>query len=68
MGLDLTWRDLQAVAKEMSRLWDFAKGFDVSAPCSELHSVGDVGHPVDARIWLSVNGVVKQEGTLLEMI
>jgi fumarylpyruvate hydrolase len=32
VGLDLTRRDMQAVAKEMSRPWDFAKGFDASAP------------------------------------
>jgi fumarylpyruvate hydrolase len=68
VGLDLTRRDLQADAKELRRPWDFAKGFDASAPCSELHPVGEVGHPVDAQIWLKVNGVVKQQGTLQEMI
>jgi fumarylpyruvate hydrolase len=68
VGLDLTRRDMQAVAKEMSRPWDFAKGFDASAPCSALRPVGEVGHPADARIRLSINGVVKQDGTLREMI
>lgn len=67
-GLDLTRRDLQAVAKEMSRPWDFAKGFDASAPCSALRPVSEVGHPGDARIWLAVNGAVRQDGTLQEMI
>jgi fumarylpyruvate hydrolase len=68
VGLDLTRRDLQAVAKEMSRPWDMAKGFDASAPCSELHPVSEVGHPSHARIWLEVNGSVKQDGNLDEMI
>lgn len=68
VGLDLTRRDLQAVAKEMSRPWDFAKGFDASAPCSRLHPVSEVGHPEGARIWLEINGALKQDGSLQEMI
>jgi fumarylpyruvate hydrolase len=68
VGLDLTRRDMQAVAKEMSRPWDFAKGFDASAPCSALRPVSEVGHPADARIWFEINGDVKQDGSLQEMI
>lgn len=68
VGLDLTRRDLQAAAKDMGRPWDMAKGFDASAPCSELHPVSEVGHPAQARIWLEVNGVSKQQGNLDEMI
>ena len=67
-GLDLTRRDMQAVAKEMSRPWDFAKGFDASGPCSEIHPVRQVGHPHQARIWLKVNGEIRQDGNLNEMI
>jgi fumarylpyruvate hydrolase len=67
-GIDLTKRDLQAVAKELSRPWDLSKGFDASAPCSELHPVSEVGHPSDKRIWLEVNGQIRQEGNLDEMI
>ncbi|MFM9437353.1 fumarylpyruvate hydrolase [Janthinobacterium sp. CG_23.3] len=68
VGLDLTRRDLQAVAKEMGRPWDFSKGFDASAPCSALRPASEIGHPSDARIWLEVNGAVKQDGNLREMI
>jgi fumarylpyruvate hydrolase len=68
VGLDLTRRDLQAVAKDAGRPWDMAKGFDASAPCSALHPVSDVGHPAQARIWLEVNGTLRQEGNLDEMI
>ena len=68
VGLDLTRRDLQALAKKDGRPWDMAKGFDASAPCSPLQPVGAVGHPQDAAIWLEVNGQRKQEGNLNEMI
>lgn len=68
VGLDLTRRDLQAAAKDAGRPWDMAKGFDASAPCSLLHPVSDVGHPAQARIWLEVNGTLRQEGNLDEMI
>ena len=68
VGLDLTRRDLQAVAKKDGRPWDMAKGFDASAPCSPLLPASRTGHPREARIWLEVNGQLKQEGKLNEMI
>ena len=69
VGLDLTLRDLQAVAKQMSRPWDFSKGFDASAPCSALRPVASGGHPPEStRVALEVNGAVRQEGTLDQMI
>ncbi|SED16701.1 fumarylpyruvate hydrolase [Rhizobiales bacterium GAS191] len=67
-GIDLTRRDLQQQAKDMGRPWDFGKGFDRSAPCAPLHQVAEVGHPAKGRIWLSVNGVVKQDADLAELI
>jgi fumarylpyruvate hydrolase len=69
VGLDLTLRDVQAVAKEMSRPWDFAKGFDASAPCSALLPVAVGGHPpADCALRLEVNGLVRQQGRLDQMI
>jgi len=68
VGLDLTRRDLQAVAKKEGRPWDMAKGFDASAPCSPLLPVSCTGHPQEGRIWLEVNGEARQEGNLNEMI
>jgi fumarylpyruvate hydrolase len=67
-GIDLTRRDLQQQAKELGRPWDFGKGFDRSAPCAPLHRVAETGHPAKGRIWLSVNGAVKQDGDLSELI
>jgi fumarylpyruvate hydrolase len=69
VGLDLTLRDVQAVAKQMSRPWDFSKGFDASAPCSALRPAASGGHPPEStRVALEVNGAVRQEGTLDQMI
>jgi fumarylpyruvate hydrolase len=68
VGVDLTRRDLQDVAKKMSRPWDWAKGFDASAPCSPLRRAVETGHPATGRIWLSVNGAVRQDGNLAELI
>lgn len=68
VGVDLTRRDVQAIAKKMSRPWDWAKGFDASAPCGPLVPVAQTGHPGTGRISLSVNGEVRQQGDLNEMI
>jgi fumarylpyruvate hydrolase len=68
VGVDLTRRDLQDVAKKASRPWDLAKGFDASGPCSPLQPLACTGHPEQARVWLEVNGEVKQDGNLNEMI
>lgn len=68
VGLDLTRRDLQDEAKKMSRPWDWAKGFDASAPCSALRPLAEVGHISRGRIWLEVNGRLRQEGDLRDLI
>ncbi|TJZ94221.1 fumarylacetoacetate hydrolase family protein [Paracoccus gahaiensis] len=64
-GNDLTRRDLQAEAKRMGRPWDMAKGFDGSAVCGPLQP----GAPADdARLVAEVNGQVRQDGRLSQMI
>ena len=67
LGIDLTRRDLQAQAKEKGRPWEMSKGFDQSAPISAIVPVKKNAHPVTGRIWLSVNGVIKQDGDLQQM-
>lgn len=68
VGIDLTRRDLQTVAKTMGRPWDFAKGFDHSAPIGALKPL-DNAMTLDAgRIWLAVNGTVRQDADLADMI
>ena len=68
VGIDLTRRDLQQEAKDKKRPWDWGKGFDHSAPCSPLHPASQTGHPARGRIRLAVNGVVKQDSNLDQMI
>jgi fumarylpyruvate hydrolase len=67
-GIDLTRRDLQAVAKKAGRPWDMAKGFDCSAPIGTLARANEIGHPSAGRIALSVNGVERQKGDLADQI
>jgi fumarylpyruvate hydrolase len=68
VGLDMTRRDLQGEAKKMGRPWDTGKAFDQSAPCSALVPVAECGHPSKGSIRLMVNGEVRQEGDLNQLI
>ena len=67
-GLDMTRRDLQAVAKDKRRPWDLGKdveGSAVLAPLTPAEAFGPVGEQI---IRLSVNGEVRQEAPLSDMI
>ena len=68
VGIDLTRRDLQLQAREQGRPWDWGKGFDLSAPIAPLRPVSEVGHPKVGRIWLAVDGVVKQNSDISKLI
>lgn len=68
VGIDLTRRDLQQEAKDKRRPWDWGKGFDHSAPLSTLVPADRIGHPAKGRIHLAVNGQIKQDGNLDQMI
>lgn len=68
VGLDMTRRDLQGIAKTAGRPWDMGKGFDHSAPCTALVRAEQIGHPDKGAIWLKVNGVERQRGDLADLI
>ena len=68
VGLDLTRRDRQGEAKKAGRPWDTGKAFDRAAPCAAIHPVSVVGHPSQGAITLNVNGEVRQQGDLTELI
>jgi len=68
VGNDLTRRDLQADAKEHGRPWDTSKGFDHSAVISAITPAQQSGHLRTGRIWLKVNGQVRQQADLSELI
>jgi len=67
VGLDLTRRDIQGRAKEKGQPWDMGKGFDQSAVAAAIQPVAKVGHPHRGRIWLAVNGEIRQDGDLAAM-
>ncbi|WP_171207867.1 MULTISPECIES: fumarylacetoacetate hydrolase family protein [unclassified Ruegeria] len=68
VALDMTRRDLQGEAKKAGRPWEIGKAFERSAPVGVLRPVAEIGHPDQGRIALSVNGELRQEGDLNQMI
>ena len=68
VGIDLTRRDLQAVARDAGRPWEWGKAFDRAAPCAPIVPASVIGHPTEGRIWLSVNGTVKQDADISQLI
>jgi len=68
VGLDMTRRDLQGECKKMGRPWEIGKAFEHSAPCGDLVRASEIGHPDRGAIWLKVNGEVRQEGDLNQLI
>jgi len=60
----MTRRDQQNKAKKDGKPWEAAKGFDHSAPISAIRPVGEIGHPDAGRIWLAVNGEIRQDSDL----
>lgn len=68
VGLDMTRRDLQAHAKRLGRPWCTAKGFDHSAPIGPIVAADLLGPLDNARIALTVNGSLRQQGCIADMI
>ena len=68
VGLDMTRRDLQAEAKKLGRPWDLGKGFDHAAPCAPISPASKVGHIATGAIWLKVNGALRQQGDIAQLI
>lgn len=67
-SLDMTRRDLQGAQKKMGRPWEIGKAFERSAPVGPVHPVEQVGHLSVGSIALVVNGNVRQDGNLNQMI
>ena len=68
VGIDLTRRDLQIASRDIKRPWEVGKAFDHSAPCGALKTASEIGHPAKGRITLKVNGKLRQDGDLNQMI
>ena len=68
IGLDMTRRDLQGEAKKLGRPWEIGKSFERSAPVSPLIPASEIGHPTQGAIRLTVNGELRQDGDINQMI
>ncbi len=68
LGLDITLRDIQGEAKKKGRPWAVAKGFDTSAPVSDIILKENVPDPLNLQLQLSVNHQVRQDGNTGDMI
>ena len=68
VGLDMTRRDLQNAMREIKRPWDIGKSFAQAAPIGPIHPVTRVGYLDRGRISVEVNGTIRQQGDLSDMI
>jgi len=68
VGIDMTRRDLQSVAKDRSWPWEAGKVFRHAAPCSEIVPKLESGEINEAAITLSINGGIRQQGNVNQMI
>ena len=66
VGVDLTKRDIQAVAKKTGGPWDLSKGFDNSAPISKIQKKEELLIE-QGEISLRVNGQIRQSSNLSNM-
>ncbi|MEX2496881.1 MAG: fumarylacetoacetate hydrolase family protein [Woeseia sp.] len=67
-GLDMTRRDLQLSAREAGRPWSLGKDIEDGAVISPIEPVQHALHPSTGRIWLSVNGDLRQDADLGDLI
>lgn len=68
-GLDMTRRDLQLEARAQGRPWDTGKNVEQSSPLGLIHKAGEGSFdPAKGAIRLTVNGEVKQDADLAELI
>ncbi len=68
IGVDMTRRDLQAEAKDKRRPWEAGKTFAQAAPCADLLPISAIGEINAAEIQLAINGEVRQQGNVNQMI
>jgi 2-keto-4-pentenoate hydratase/2-oxohepta-3-ene-1,7-dioic acid hydratase in catechol pathway len=68
VGLDMTLRDVQTEAKRRGHPWAVSKGFDNSAPLSEVVPAAQVPDPDELVIELLVNGERRQRGRAGDMV
>ena len=68
VGIDLTRRDAQFEARNAGRPWEIGKAFDNSAPIGQLHPISAGELETSRQITLTVNGTVRQDSDVSQMI
>jgi 2-keto-4-pentenoate hydratase/2-oxohepta-3-ene-1,7-dioic acid hydratase in catechol pathway len=68
VGLDMTLRDVQNAAKNKGLPWSVSKGFDTSAPVSEIIPASRIKNPGSLTLRCTVNGTIRQECSTGKMI
>ena len=64
----MTRRDLQGEAKKAGRPWETVRLSRPPHPAASCIPVSKVGHPAAGAIWLKVNGELRQNGDLNQML
>ncbi|MGX9428191.1 MULTISPECIES: fumarylacetoacetate hydrolase family protein [Bradyrhizobium] len=68
LGLDMTRRDLQNGMAAEKKPWEIGKSFDHAAVIGPIHPASKTGHFTQGAISLAVNGTVRQNSDLRNMI
>ncbi|MTI17265.1 FAA hydrolase family protein [Rhodobacteraceae bacterium RKSG542] len=68
VGLDMTRRDLQGEMKKAGRPWEIGKAFERSAPMGAIVRAEEIEFPASGSVELEVNGELKQQGDLNQLI
>jgi fumarylpyruvate hydrolase len=68
VGLDMTRRDLQNEMKKQGRPWDIGKAYEQSAPIGPVLPRARTGELLGGAITLAVNGALRQQGRLEDLI
>lgn len=67
-GLDMTRRDLQLKARAKGRPWDLGKDFEKAAVLSPITRAETFGSIAEQSIWLEVDGELRQNATLADLV
>lgn len=67
LALDMTARSIQGEAKKKGHPWSVAKGYDTFCPISCLIETEKIALE-DTRLWLKVDGDMKQNGSTKDMV
>ena len=68
LALDMTSIDLLLPIQQKGHPWAIAKGFDTALPIGVFVEKGDIPDPHNLRMWLELNGEMKQDANTKDLI